>query len=361
MKMGRGLAWAVAVTVAIGCGGEAAPTETPAMAVEAVTVQPTQFTLRYSGPASLEGWRVADLASELTGRISLLAKEQGESVRAGEVIGRIDAGVQNARSLEASARIADAEVAVRNAEENFARVRTLRAEGVAAQQELENALAARDRSSEQLAAARASAGAAGGEIGKTVIRAPFDGIVTVKGRELGEIVGNNSLIYRIEDLTALKAIVQVPEREIAGIAVGSPADLALADGGRCTGVVTYVSPAADPLSRAVKVEVRIENPDRRLRSGLFADIGIVREIRAGALMAPRASVLKTGEERGIVYVVEGDTARKREVTLGVADDFLYEIVAGLKAGEAIATSGVSLLADGARVRRIGAEAPAASR
>lgn len=347
---------ALAAAVLLGaCGREAPPVEAPAVSIEAVTVSPRDFVVSYRGPASLEAWKTSDLGAEPSGRIRWMGAEEGDSVRAGQEIVRIEAAVQEARAGEAAARIADAEVALESARTNLERVRRLHREGVASRQEIEGAEALHARAGEAVAAARASAEAAGGEAAKMTIRAPFDGVVTMREHEVGEIVGAAARIYRVEDLSAIKAVVAVPEVEVGGIAVGARAMLRLADGETVTGAVSYVSPAADDSSRAVKVEIRVVNAGRRLRSGGFAEAEIIREVRRGALLVPRAALLQVSDGRGILYAVEGAAARKREVRLGGSDDYLFQVVEGLAAGDRIAVSGVAQLADGVRVRVIGEE------
>lgn len=340
----------VFVLALVACGKTPPPPEIPAVAVEAVTVTPKDFTLSYRGPAALEGWRVANLGTENNSRITWLGAEEGQVVREGQPLFRLDASVQSARVAEADARIADARVAADNAKANFERTQLMFSQGVASRQELDNAAAAHARSIEAVSAVRAAAGAASGDAGKLTVRAPFDGVVTIQNKEVGEVVGSNSVIVRVEDLSAIKAIVNVPEREIIGIRAGSPSTLRLAAGITCTGVVSLVSPAADAMSRAVKVEIRVDSPDSNFRSGLFAEAEIVREVRKATLLVPRAALLRGVGGVASVYVEEGGVAHKRDVTVGGSDDYLFEITAGLKPGDHVIASGVSLLTEGTRVR-----------
>lgn len=352
--------FAVLTLLTAACGKQAAAPEPPRLAVEATVIAPRDFVVSYRGPASLEGWRVSNLASEITGRIRMLGAEVGDTVRTGVELVRIDASVQAANVSAAQSRVTDAEVAARNASDNFARTQILFRQGVASQQELENAQTMRDRSAEGISLVRASVGAAGGEAGKAVIRAPFNGTVTIRDKEVGEIVTSTSRIYRVEDLSALKAVVNVSERDMSGIREGAAATLRFASGETVAGTVALVAPAADMMSRAVRVEVRIENADRSLRSGIYGEIEIIRDVHPGAILVPRSALLGISGNRATVYVADGGVAHKREVRLGSADDYVYEVLDGVKAGDHVITSGVSMLAEGARVQETNGPRPAAS-
>jgi len=336
-------------TLLISCGKAKEEIVESAAMVETIRLAPKDFVLSYKGPASLEGWKVSDLGVEQNGRIKWIGVEEGDRVKAGQILFKIYSDVQSARSLESSARISDAKVSMKNAEDNYSRVKKLFDQGVASQQELENALALRDRTAEAVSAARAGFAASAGDLGKTIVRAPFDGIITRKNYEVGEVVGNNSTVLRVEEISSLKAVVKVPEREIFGIEPGANAILSLASGATCSGTVALVSPAADEMSRTVRAEIRFDSYPSQFRSGLFCDAEIIREVRKNALLVPRSALVQKFDGTAVVYVVEGGVAKKRKVKIGGSDDYLFEIVEGLKSEDEVITSGVARLADGMKV------------
>jgi len=114
------------------------------------------------------------------------------------------------------------------------------------------------------------------------------------------------------------------------------------------GYIENVSPIADPVTKAYSIKIRIENGSQLLKGGMAAEIHMTAEARDDVLVLPREALLDQGD-RQVVYVIDGNKAQERAVTLGLTTDDMAEIVSGLKAGEQVVVSGQQFLTDGTKV------------
>jgi RND family efflux transporter MFP subunit len=220
------------------------------------------------------GWREADVASKIPGRVLRFAFEEGAEIAEGEPVVWLDDGDLRARVHAAEARAREAAVAL-------ARVRALHADAIVSASELDRADAAARTSAAALEEARAM-------LGYATIQAPFPGTLLRKLKESGEAVsisGAPDPVFRIADLSRLEVTAEVPERDLAAVHEGQPAVVTAEPypDTRFEGVVTRVGHAVgrkrlrsdDPRERLAErvVEVAVALPrDRRLRSGLTVDV-----------------------------------------------------------------------------------------
>jgi multidrug efflux pump subunit AcrA (membrane-fusion protein) len=206
----------------------------------------------------------------------------------------------------------------------------------------------------QLEAARSQVGLARKALSDTTITAPFSGHVSDRPVAAGEYVTPASKIATILKTNPVKLRVQVPELDAARIRVGMDVEVtvdAFPDA-RFAGKVTAVNPAVELTSRAVVVEVDIENRNNQLRPGMFASARILQSEGGEGVFVSRNAVMddqNTNSSR--VFVIEGDTARLRVVQLGEQEGNTVRIVSGVSAGEIVATTNLEQLYDGATVVR----------
>jgi multidrug efflux pump subunit AcrA (membrane-fusion protein) len=180
----------------------------------------------------------------------------------------------------------------------------------------------------------------------TTIRAPIGGIISKRFLDRGAYVTTTSPIVRIVAMDRVKVVVQVVERELARLRAGAMADIhvdAYSDE-VFQGVVTRISPTVDPESRTADVEIQVDNRDHRLKPGMFARVSLAVQRRDGVLLLSRDSLLrKSGPAR--VFVHEGGRALLREVRLGLEGEQYVEVMGGLLEGDEVIVAGQYELRD----------------
>jgi cobalt-zinc-cadmium efflux system membrane fusion protein len=195
------------------------------------------------------------------------------------------------------------------------------------------------------------------EASHSVLRAPFEGIVTKYDVAEGEVVDSERELFTIADLSTVWAQADVYEKDIASIHEGQEVKV-LVDaypGEAFTGKITYVSDVLDPKTRTAKVRCEVPNPQGRLKLEMFATIQIPTPMGREAVMIPMAAIQQM-DDKPVVFVKTGDTEfQKREVDLGAQSDGWVEIKNGVKAGEAVVTQGSFYLKSTLLREQIGGE------
>ena len=201
----------------------------------------------------------------------------------------------------------------------------------------------------QLDQAAASLEAARVNLGETVVRAPFDAIVSQRLVSAGATVGPQTPIVSLVSKDT-EIVLQVEEARIGQIARGQEAQIAVAafPGQTVPGTVASIAPTADPRSRTFAVRVYPIDPASLLRDGMFAQVSLLTAAREALLVPVQAVVNRSG--RNLVFVVAPDNrVQAREVTVGINDGRQIEIVQGVTPGEEVAVSALDVLSDGTPV------------
>jgi RND family efflux transporter MFP subunit len=323
--------------------------------------------------------RRATVSAEITGRVAEVNVEEGLAVEKGHVVARLDDATYRAALDLAGSSLTAAERTVEEtrarlalAELTLDRARRLVREGVAQQEEL-------DRASTEVAALRARAGVEEQrvvvaqrevelrrtELAKTVIRAPFAGVVISKDAQPGEMVSpaaagggfTRTGLCTIVDMSSLEIEVEVNESYIARVRSGQRvlASLDAYPDWRIPAHVITTIPAADRQKATVLVRAGFDELDPRILPDMGIKVAFLedRTAEAGTTRArtfvPRAA-LRQDEGRDVVFVVTGERAERRAVTAGAASADEVEVLAGLAGGEQVVVEGPAGLSDGARVR-----------
>lgn len=184
---------------------------------------------------------------------------------------------------------------------------------------------------------------------ESTIRAPFNGIVAQRLVSAGATVGTNSPIVSLVSKET-EIVLQVEEARIGQVERNQPAQISVAayPGEQFPGTVASISPTADARSRTFAVRIYPNDPQGRLRDGMFAQVGLQTPARQATLVPIQAIVNRSG--RNIVFVVGPDSrVRTRDVTIGINDGQQIEVLTGLQPGEEIAISALDVLSDGTAV------------
>ncbi len=299
-------------------------------------------------------YREVVVTSGVSGRLVRLEAREGERVRAGEVVARIEPDLNQAQ-LVAQVRSAyeAGRLRLEVAETEHERARRMVEAGVLTEQALGDRTADRDAARIQLEATeqqfrlmRESGVLDGADAGILSVVSPASGVVIQRGVEEGEAVqagtgvfGGGTAIITVAELDRLKIESEVNEIDIGMIEIGRPATITLDayPGAEFQGRVTHVSPAARDRGgvRVFDVEVEVEGSDLRLRPGMTANLDILGPRREGVLTVPIEAVFRV-EGRDVAYRMEGEQPVAVPVSLGLSDTERVEILAGLEPGDRIA-------------------------
>ncbi|MFN7930572.1 MAG: efflux RND transporter periplasmic adaptor subunit [Blastocatellia bacterium] len=242
-----------------------------------------------------------------------------------------------------------------------AQAETARAQANAARQQYEAALNTARQSNQGISAAQAALSAAQAQTAlaqkaasDTTIRAPFAGFISDRPAAPGEYITTTSKIATLVRSNPIKVSLQLPEADAGRVGVGQAVIVTVTafPDREFSGQITAINPALDPAVRAVVVQATIANPQNQLRPGMFATARIAQPSGGPTAFVPRAAVMADSTTNtSSVYVIEGETARLRQVHLGQADGDQVQILSGLKENDVVATSNLEQLYDGARVQR----------
>jgi membrane fusion protein (multidrug efflux system) len=308
----------------------------PRAAVETAVVRSGMVTVNIDAIGTLQSGEAVVLAPEVDGVISEILFEEGTPVEAGVPLVRLDDAIVKAELDQAKAQLTLTQA-------NFERANTLLRQNSGTQRARDEALAA-------LQSARASASLAQTRLDKTVIRAPFAGVLGLRSVSKGEYVTRGDALISLQTIDPLKAEFRLPETFLSSVKVGQTIELT-ADAlpnRRFTGQITAIAPQIDVNGRALQIRAHVPNPDGILRSGLFVRVAIAAASRENALLVPESAIVPEGEAR-FAFVVENGKVRRVPVKLGERRIGEVEVLEGLSAGQEVVTAGQQRLRDGAAV------------
>ncbi|HEX6851734.1 MAG TPA: efflux RND transporter periplasmic adaptor subunit [Candidatus Polarisedimenticolaceae bacterium] len=323
--------------------------EADPLAATVVAAAPSAVAGSTGATGLVEPWRRAMPSTLLMGRVESILKREGDRVRRGETLARIDARDVDARKAQADAALSAARAAEANARAMRERMERLEARQAASRKNVEDAVLAHEAALAQRRAAEQAVAAASIYSGDAKVQAPFDGVVTARHVEAGDMAAPGASLFTLEDLSKVKVEATVAESAAAALAPGNPVEVRFTTGIARTATITEILPATDPRSRTVVVRVVLDNVDGALRSGSFARLALPGpEGGAAGASVPESAVVRRGPLTGL-FVAEAGIARLRWVTLGAAREGSVEVLTGLAAGERVVAPVPPSLEDGRRL------------
>lgn len=370
-------------------GVAAAPGEVDAVAVTATTVEETPVSrfIRVSG--TLAAQEEAEVAAEVAGRVVATPIERGSRVGSGATLIQIADAEVAAQAREADANAAQIEARlgtasmgegfdaervadVASARANYELVRTefertsmlqkqqlvsrsefdqKQAQLEASRRQYEVARNSAEQQYQALMGARARVALAKKALADTIVRAPFDGVVGERMVSVGDYVTKGMKVASVMRVSPLRLELTVPAQYVMAVESGNTVNLEVDayPNESFAGQVRYVSPALRTDTRALVVEAVVANADGRLKPGLFATARIEQAAKSPALLIPASAIQKTATANR-VFVINGDHAEERLITLGQTEGDRIEAATGLAKGDRVVVTGLEKLKDGARVR-----------
>ena len=307
--------------------------------------------------------RRADLRAEVAAVVLQVAKDNGERVRAGDLIIRLDPTAIRDSLTSADEALRAAQQSFEQAERVLSRQRTLNQQGMISMQGLEDAEVRRNAAQSELAAARARAVTARQQVSRTEVRAPFDGVVSERKVSVGDTVQIGRELVKVIDPTSMRFEGQVSADRLGELKLGQPVAFRINGFGDAEfrGKLARIDASANATTRQVELVAEFNDRSKAPQvAGLYAE-GRVESAERRALVLAEGSVQRQGDN-AYVWKVAGNQLKKVAVTLGERDDRRGEvvIVSGLNQGDEVLRAPTGTLTDGAAVQRVAAGAGAAS-
>jgi RND family efflux transporter MFP subunit len=331
-------------------------------------------------PGTLQAVTEAPILARTDGYLKTRMVDLGDHVRAGQPLAEIDAPEVDQQILQADAAVQQAQAALEQAEaalqqgianRDLARVtaerwKSLAAQGVVSQQDndtnqaqlvaqtanvqaLEKAIAAQ-RSN--VAAAKANVARLQDVQSYRVVKAPFDGVITLRNVDVGALVSTGTtLLYRIAQIGTLRTYVNVPQDNANSIHLGQPAQLTLSNfpGRRFSGKVARTASSLDPSSRTMLVEVDVPNSDGALFPGMYADVDLSGARPSPPLLVPAGALIIRANGAQVAQVDPNGIVHLRKIAVGRDYGDRVEIVQGVQEGSTIVTTPGDAAQEGAKI------------
>jgi len=310
--------------------------------------------------------RKATLATKILGKLTEVNFEEGQKVKAGEIVARLDDSNYLAALHQAEAQAAQAKATLDNTEPLYRRYRAANEQGGISSYALETQRLAYENARTAYAVAQATVKFAQAAENDTYVRAPFDGIVTVKVAQVGEIVAPSGAgagdtrtgIITVVDMNSLEVEVDVSENYIERVQVSAPVTIHLDayPDWDIPGSVIAIIPTADQSKGTVQVRVAIKAKDSRILPQMAARVAFLNMPEKGAAQAvsrvtvPVAAVLGSGKTGSVFVIGEDGKIEKRDVALGLKTATNVTILSGISAGERLAGDNLDKLHDGDKVK-----------
>ena len=305
------------------------------VSLESVTPSPMKDILVL--PGETEAWQDVVVGSETGGRVDWVGPKEGDFVKQGDLIVRVDVAARKAA-------LDRAEAALRLADDLYQRRVKLLERNIINQEELDKVLAERDLARADFRQARV-------EYDQGFSKAPISGLVNHIFVKEGEFVDRGKPLVELVNVDQVKVNVNVPELDVRFLKKGQKALVrvdAFADR-ELPGTIDFVAYKADPATKTFLAKVLIHNPGHDIRPGMIARVIFLRRLIPNALSAPLFALIDKGGER-IVFVEKDGVAHARTVSIGLIEVDRVQITAGLEPGDRLIVTGQREVEEGMRVQ-----------
>lgn len=341
-----------------GCGENGEPQgkrQSRAVPVETTVVVTDTMRETVRGVGSLRASATVEIKPEVAGIISGVALEQGGPVKQGQMLFQLDDRKLQQQLDAREAALEAAEARLANARRILERTERLFKNRVASRDQYDEAITNSDEATAEVQRLSSEIDLVQEQLRDTRIRAPLPGVLSESEVDQGDYVDRGDQLATLYKITPLEISFTLPERFMGRVDLGQEVHTSVAafPDRVFEGEIFYVSPAVDETTRDFTVKARIRNPERLLKPGGFASAIVTVEVLEDRPVVPEDALVAT-REGYLVFVVEGDTARQRDVRIGLRAEGMVEIRGGVSPGETVVTSGQMNLADGAKVRVRGA-------
>jgi RND family efflux transporter MFP subunit len=340
--------------------GQAGP-----MTVEVAIVKKGSVAQQLTGVGNLVGDATVAVVPRAAGRLLDVFVRLGDRVNRGQRIAKIEDNeiLEQVNQAVASQEVSQATIRQREAdlklaETNLERSRNLFTKQLLPKQTLDDTEARHQAAVAQLDLARAQNTQSNARLDElkinlanTNIISPVNGFVARRAVDPGAFVGNNTPVVDVVDITKVRLVVNIIEKDLKQLAAGDETrvEVDAFPGETFTGRIARVAPVLDPQTRTASIEIEIPNPNYRLKPGMYARISITTDERKDTLVVPANAIVDYSGRRGVFLANEDNTVAFRAVRVGIEEAAQTEVLDGLEEGDRVVTTGAAALQDGATV------------
>lgn len=326
-------------------GAKAGAAQAGPVAVDVASVATARLVDDINAVGSIRSNESVVIRPEVSGRIAKLNFSDGQQIRKGQLLVAFDSSVNQAEVQQAKAEL------------GIARANFDRTVDLAKQKFISDR--ARDESQANVQVLEAKLALAQARLAKLEIRAPFSGIVGIRTVSVGDYVKDGTDLVNLEDISSVKVDFRVPEKYADLVGKGQAIEVVVdaLPGKAFHAKVDAVDPQVDSSGRSALLRGRINNPEGRLKPGMFARVRLILAERNDALVVPEEAIVPQGSKVTVWKIVDGK-AVKAEVRTGLRRAAKVEILQGLEKGDIVVTAGqIRLSKDGTPVRLSQAASP----
>lgn len=338
--MKKALLIAIVITLIFslfGCGKNEDKAEDQVAYVKIEEPVSADFSDKLSLPATLRAKDEASVNSNISSMVMTVNVRVGDPVSKGDTLAVLDSAVA-AKTYE------KAKIGFQNVEKTYLRVKNLYDEGAISLMECDAAKANYDLALEDYNLAKLN-------LDYTKITAPMTGVISVKNIEVGQMSAPGQEAFRIVDLSKLIAESGVSEKDITKLQYGQDVNINLQSGEKYKGKIDSISPVTNQMTGTYPISVLIDNPDGKLKAGMFADIEVIFGVNKNSIAVKNTSVIN---EDGVFYVFvnNGGIADKKKVQIGIQDEKYTEVLDGITSADEVISAGQDTLKNGDKVKVI---------
>jgi membrane fusion protein (multidrug efflux system) len=306
------------------------------MPVEAAAARADTVVDAVLATGQIEAMQSIELRPDVEGRLVRILVREGSPVSKGTPLFKID-------DAELRAQVAQVEAERDLARQSLTRTRDLLKQKASSQAELERAEATMRSTQAQLELLKV-------RLDRTVVRAPFSGVMGQRLVSLGDYVTSDTRLAALQTVSPQRATFQVPERYAEQVRRGLDVTFRVAalPGREFTGKVDFVDPIVQLPGRTITVKAQVPNPRRELQAGMFIEARLATAVRPNAVVIPEDAVLPL-QGANFVWVVADGKATRRQVELGVRTTGFVEVRSGVEDNETVVVGGQERLSEGAPV------------
>lgn len=322
--------------------------EPPPATVSTAPAERQSWQPRIGAVGQLSAVRGVDVSNEVAGTVSEIAFSSGDVVQKGDVLVQLDDSIEQA---ELPGLVAQMELAQLNVE----RTRELIGRDLTSEEDL-------DRARSELQQMQSAVAALEATIAKKRIRAPFSGTLGIRQVNLGEYLPSGTPIVTLQSLDQLHVDFSLPEEFVDDVAAGQTIDVRVSTypGQAFTGELRAVSVKIDPTSHNFAVQAVVDNPDHKLRPGMFADVSVLSGTEQAVVAVPKTAISYSLHGDAVFVVEKAEAAgegegepalvaRQKFVRVGNSKGEMVAVLSGVEPGDEIVTAGTQKLRDGMAV------------
>jgi len=340
-----------------GCSEKTPPAARPPAPVVTADAAQKDIPVLLRAIGNVEGAEVVAVKPQINGELTEVNFREGQDVKKGDVLFRIDARPYMAALRKAEAALARDRVIMENAKANYGRYRQLVKEGIITMEQAEGYRTSAESAEATVAADRAEVENARAQLSYCTIKAPISGRLGVLAVHRGNVVkANEVVLVTINKISPVKVLFSVPEKHLADLKqlmskgrVTVEAAIDKTGGSTEKGLLDFMDNTVDAATGTIKMKGIFDNAARRLWPGQLVNVSITMGIIKNAVTVP-SQALQTGQQGQYLFVVKTDsTAELRNVKTGPSEHGITVIEQGLQSGEKVVIDGQVRIIPGSKV------------